>query len=204
MDIFMGKGQIGITERLGICGFCDELKRLTYLKTGIYQPKMQYAAEISMYAMIAFFTPFFLVQSQLLTGVIVNMMLITGALYSKGKEMLPLIFLPSIATLSRGLLFGEMTMYLLYMLPFIWIGNAILVYSVKSLHLKQKKEFFKSAAFGSALKATFLLVCAGVLLTIGLVPESFLVAFGIIQLFTAIAAAAIILPIHRWRVGSKK
>jgi hypothetical protein len=204
MDILMGKGQVGILDKLGVCGFCDELKHLTYLKTGIYQPKMQYAFEVSMYAMIAFFTPFYLVQSQLFVGVIVNMMLISGALYSKGREMLPLIFLPSLAVLSRGLLFGDLTMYLLYMLPFIWIGNAILVYSVKSLYLKKNNDLFKSAAFGSALKAMFLLACAGVLLTAGLVPEDFLMAFGIVQLVTAVAAALIIWPIHNWRTGNKK
>ena len=200
----MAKGQTGDFNKLGIADIYKNLTDLTNLKTGIYQPKIMYAAEISAYSALAFLTPFYLFQSQLLVGVIVNMMLISGALYAKGKEMLPLIFLPSLAVLSRGILFGEMTKYLIFMLPFIWLGNAALVYSVKYLHLKRKNELFRSAAYGGALKAMFLLVATGFMLAVGLVPEAFLVSFGLVQLITAVSAALIIWPIHNWRIGSKK
>ncbi|MBN2094629.1 MAG: hypothetical protein JW727_01140 [Candidatus Aenigmarchaeota archaeon] len=200
----MAKGQVGLLERLGVCGFCDEIKNLTYLKTGIYQPKARYMAELSAYYLIAFMTPFFLFQSQFMLGTIVNSMLVTGALYTKGKEMLPVIFLPSIATLAQGVLFGSLTKYLLFMLPFIWIGNALLVYGIKSLHIKKKQSFVTSAAMAATVKAGFLLVASYTLFTIGVIPAAFLTAFGMIQLGTALAAIMVIWPIHSWRLKRQK
>lgn len=204
MDIFMAKGQVGILEMLGICGFCDEIKELTSLKTGIYQPKVKYMAEISAYSLIALLTPFFLFQSQFLLGTVVNMMLISGALYAKGREMLPLIFLPSVAVLAKGVLFGPLTIYLLFMLPFIWLANAALVYTIKLMHFKNRKNIFTSMAYAGTLKALALLTSAALLFSMGIVPVEFLMTFGLWQLVTAITAAIIIFPIHQWRVKNQK
>jgi len=204
MDIFMAKGQVGVLERLGVCGFCDEIKELTMLKTGIHQPKIKYLTEISAYSLIAFLTPFFLFQSQFLLGTVVNMMLISGALYAKGKEMLPLIFLPSVAVLAKGVLFGPLTIYLLFMLPFIWVANAALVYTIKLTHIKKSKNLATSMAYAGTLKALALLTSAALLFSMGIIPVEFLMTFGLMQLVTAITAAAIIFPVHQWRVKSQK
>lgn len=200
----MPKGQVGVLERLGVCGFCDEIKELTYLKTGIYQPKLKYLAEVSAYSLIALLMPFFLFQSQFLLGTVVNMMLISGALYAKGREMLPLIFLPSIAVLAKGVLFGPLTVYLLFMLPFIWLANAALVYAIKLMHIKKGKNLMASMAYAGTLKALALLTSAALLFSMGIVPVEFLMTFGLWQLVTAITAAAIIFPVHQWRVKGNK
>jgi hypothetical protein len=204
MDIVMGKGQVGISEKLGIGNLFKDLESLTRMKTGIYQSRSTYALEVGTYYLLAFMTPFFLFQSQLLQGVIINSMLVTGSLYTKGREMLPVIVLPSIATLAHGVLFGSLTPYLIVMLPFIWVSNAILVYSIKSLHLKQKKSFLSSAAIGSTLKTIFLLASTYTLFVFNLVPVEFLVLFGVLQLATALGASMLIAPIHSWRLNSKK
>ena len=69
---------------------------------------------------------------------------ITSSLNLKGWKLVPVILAPALGALSRGLLFGPMTIYLIYLLPFIWIGNTILVFTFKQLKLNNKlKERIK-------------------------------------------------------------
>ncbi|MCK4730374.1 MAG: hypothetical protein KAT28_03580 [Candidatus Aenigmarchaeota archaeon] len=185
-------------------GICKNLTSLVNLRAGIHQSRTKDLLEIGSYSMIAFLTPFFLFQSQFLLGAVVNSMLITGALYTKGKNLLPLIFLPSLGALTTGLLFGSLTVYLLLMLPFIWIGNAILIFSVKKFYLKDKKHYLVGAVYGSIFKAIFLAASASVLYSLGFVPVAFLAAFGVMQFITAFSAGLIIYPINRWRLRNKK
>ncbi|HDI06401.1 MAG TPA: hypothetical protein ENF39_00140 [Candidatus Aenigmarchaeota archaeon] len=187
-----------------ITTFYKNLVELSNLKTGIYQSRNKYLFEISSYSLIAYLTPLFLFHSQFLLGTIVNSMLITGALYTRGKSLLPLIFLPSLGVLTKGVLFGPLTIYLLFMLPFIWIGNTILIFSVKFFHLKHKKHYLKGIFYGSALKAAFLFISALVLYNLGVIPVAFLTAFGIMQFVTAISAGLIIFPINIWRLKVEK
>lgn len=189
---------------LQMVGILKNLGELTNLKAGIYQPKTQYALEVSAYSLVAFLMPILLVNSQFFLGTIVNAMLISGALYTKGKKMLPLIFLPSLGVLIKGALFGSLMVYFVYMLPFIWAGNTILVYSIKGLHLKNKLNLAKSAAVGSILKAGFLFGSAFTLFSLGIVPEAFLTTFGLMQLVTALSAGAIMYPLHGLRLKKQK
>ncbi|MGC9310922.1 MAG: hypothetical protein ACP5E4_04350 [Candidatus Aenigmatarchaeota archaeon] len=186
---------------LALTGIFRTLGELTNLKTGIYQPKMQYALEVGLYSSAALLMPLLLFQSQFLLGTVVNAMLISGALYLKGKEMLPLIILPSIGTLAKGVLFGPLTVNLIYMLPFIWMGNAVLIYSIKGLHLKKGFNLPKSAALASIFKSGLLFASAFALFSAGFVPPAFLTAFGIMQFVTAFSAGLILWPVHRWRVN---
>ncbi len=185
-------------------GICKNLISLADLRVGIHQSKTKDLLEIGSYSMIAFLTPLFLFQSQFLLGAIVNSMLITGALYTKGKNLLPLIFLPSLGVLAKGVLFGPLTIYLFFMLPFIWVGNAILIFSVKKFYLKDKKHYLVGAVYGSIFKATFLAASAFTLYNLGFVPVAFLTAFGIIQFVTAFSAGAILYPVNKWRLKNKK
>ncbi len=187
-----------------LTGFYKNTMDLLYLKTGIHQSKNKYFLEIGLYSMIAFLTPIFLAHSQFMLGAIVNSMLITGALYTRGKSLLPLIFLPSLGVLTKGVLFGPLTIYLFLMLPFIWIGNAILIFSVKLFYLKNKKHYLVGALYGSILKAAFLFVSAFVLYSFGLVPVAFLTAFGVMQFITAFSAGVIIFPVNQWRLRKEK
>ncbi|MBU0627442.1 hypothetical protein KKG31_04880 [Patescibacteria group bacterium] len=62
-------------------------------------------------------------------------MLVLSALNLKKYAILPIILLPSLAVLARGLIFGPFTIFLLYMIPAIWLGNFLLVWGIKYFHL---------------------------------------------------------------------
>jgi len=140
---------------------------------------------------LSFLVPFSLGEPQLLVGTIVNAALIAGAYKLKGWELLPLIILPSLGALSRGLVFGPWTPYLALMLPFIWVGNALLVIAVKRLIVLDKRNYALGNAAGIAAKTAFLFGAAYALYSLHVVPAVFLTAMGIFQLMTALAGAAL-------------
>lgn len=187
-----------------LISFYNNLVDLSRFKTGIYQSKNKYILELGSYSLVAYLTPLFLVHSQFLLGTLINSMLITGALYTRGKSLLLLIFLPSLGVLTKGVLFGPLTIYLFFMLPFIWIGNAILIFSVKFFHLKNKKHYLKGAFYGSVLKTAFLFISVSVLYSLGFVPLAFLTAFGVLQFITAFSAGLILWPVNNLRLRIQK
>jgi hypothetical protein len=148
--------------------------------------------------------PFLLVGPQLFVGTMVNMSLIGSALYTKGRKLVPIMILPSLGVLSRGLIFGPMTIFLVYMLPFIWLGNAILVFSVKLFHLKMKRSYAFASVFGSCIKFILLFSSALLLYTLGIIPAAFVIAMGTVQLITAVSASLILLPINKARTKFRK
>lgn len=156
----------------------------------------QQVIELVVYSFIAFFIPFFVGHPQLLVGTMVNATLILSSLYLKRNFLLPIIFMPSIAVLSRGLIFGHFTIFLLYFIPFIWIGNFILTLFFKGLYLKNKTNYFITLLSGSFAKALFLFMIALLFFKLNLIPEIFLATMGTMQFTTAIlggiAAFAII------------
>lgn len=181
-----------------------KLVDLSTLSVDINQSVMKELGEFSLYSVFSFFVPFLLSGPQLFLGAMVNISLLGGALYVKGRKLLPLIVLPSLGVLSRGVIFGPLTIFLLYMLPFIWIGNTILIFSVKFFYLKLKKSYVFASVFGSGLKFAFLFFSASVLYALGVVPASFLVAMGLMQLVTAVSASLIVWPINKTRIKLKK
>ena len=142
--------------------------------------------EMFIYSAVSFFIPFFIGHPQIAVGIIVNAMLITSALNLKGWKILPVIILPSLAMLSRGLLFGPFTVFLLYLVPAIWIGNIILVLSFKYLKLKFRLNYWLTLGVGALLKSGFLFLSAFVLYSLGLIPVIFLTAMGLMQVITAL------------------
>ena len=144
---------------------------------------------------LSFLVPFSIAQPQLLVGTIVNAALVAGAFKLKGWELLPLIVLPSLGTLSAGLVFGPFTPFLVVMLPFIWIGNALLVFAVKRFAAAAEKnnagKYALGNAVGIAAKTVFLFASAFALYSLQLVPVVFLTAMGVFQLITALAGAAL-------------
>jgi hypothetical protein len=122
------------------------------------------------------------------------MLLFEASLYLDFKKSIPTILMPSLGAISRNILFGPFTIFLVYMIPFIWIGNAIIVFLTKLLHFKMKINILFSGIISSILKASFLYASALVMFKLGIVPKLFLTTFGINQLITAIAALLIIYP----------
>ncbi len=160
---------------------------LTYLQENI---------ELVIYSVICFFVPFLIGQPQLLVGTIVNASLILAALNFKIYKTIPIIVLPSLAVLTKGLIFGPFTIFLLYMIPFIWVGNAILVFTFKKFNLQKKMNKWITLLFASAFKTAFLFSIAYLFVKISLLPTVFLTAMGLFQFYTAIMGGILAFSIH--------
>jgi len=176
----------------------EKLIDLTSLTANIDSCKLKWAGELGVLSSVAFFVPLML-SNQLITGMAVNASLVGGSLYLKKRNLLPLMVLPSLGVLARGIIFGPMTMYLVYMLPFIWLGNASLILSMKFFHLKMKRDYFSAALAGSAIKFALLVSTAFLLYSFGIIPVEFLAIMGAMQLVTALGGSAVFYPIHKVR-----
>jgi hypothetical protein len=152
--------------------------------------------EMFVYSAVCFFLPFMIAHPQFVVGTVVNAMLITAALNIRGYKLLPVILLPSIGVLTAGVLFGSFTVFLLYLIPFIWIGNTILVYTFKILKLHLKKNYLFTLITGAALKSGFLFLSALLLFKLGIIPVMFLTAMGILQLTTALSGGIAAYALH--------
>ena len=172
------------------CESCGFVHRVNFFALQAEQLSvLQENMELLVYGIIAVLTPFLLGHNQLLTGTIVNAMLVLAALNLKTYKILPIIVLPSIAAASVGLLFGGFTPYLAWMILPIWIGNFLLVYVIKTLHLHLKKNKWMSAVVASVMKAAFLFIVAAILVATQGMPTVFLTAMGGLQLVTALLGA---------------
>jgi len=136
-------------------------------------------------SILAFFTPFFLGHPQWLVGMAVNACLFLAATYLPRKYFIPLSILPSLGVLARGLVFGPLTMFLVYFLPFIWLGNLILILAFKGLFLRT--GYIASAIVSAVAKFIFIFLIANIYFKLSVVPAVFLQAMGLNQLATALA-----------------
>ncbi len=141
---------------------------------------------------LAFAIPFIFSHPQLLTGVAVNALLVFAALGMRGKNILPVIMLPSLGALANGLLFGPLTIFLVYLIPFIWIGNFVLVFGIKHFMNEEKLGFWKAGIVSSVLKAGAIFLPAYGLYLAGVLPEMLLIPMGALQIGTALGGLAII------------
>ncbi len=147
--------------------------------------------EMFIYAVSCFLIPFFIAQPQLLVGTVVNSILILSSLNLQKYRLLPVILLPSLGVLAQGMIFGPSTVFLIYFIPFIWIGNAVLVLGFKYLHLHKKVNYLLTLVISSSLKALFLFVAAFIFYKLSIVPVIFLTAMGIMQLVTALSGGIV-------------
>ncbi|PIZ97860.1 MAG: hypothetical protein COX78_04140 [Candidatus Levybacteria bacterium CG_4_10_14_0_2_um_filter_35_8] len=138
---------------------------------------------------VAFTIPFFASGPQLLTGTLVNSFLILTAIKLPLRKAWPVIVFPSIGALGNGILFGPYTPFLTYFLPFIWLGNFILVKSF--IEIKKNTSFPLALFLSSLLKAALLFVFAFAYFKLNLVPQIFLTAMSIFQFLTAIAGGTL-------------
>lgn len=140
-------------------------------------------------SLLSFSVPFFLGHPQWLVGTTINACLFLGAIFLPKKFILPLIIFPSLGVLSRGIIFGPLTMFLVYFLPFIWLANLALILVFKKVfpHL----NYFFSVFLAAAAKFLFLFIVANVYFEFALVPKIFLQLMGINQFLTALAGGII-------------
>lgn len=161
---------------------------MEYLNKNLY--KFNYIREdieIVITSMIAFFVPFLIGHPQLLVGVVINFMLIRSAYYSSLKKTIPIIILPSLAVFFRGMMFGNLTSQLIYLIPFIILGNFTLVFMSKQ-YFKKNKNILLNSSKGIIVKVA--IIFAGTLLVyvLGLVPLFFLQTMAALQIVTATVA----------------
>jgi hypothetical protein len=144
---------------------------------------------------VAFSIPFIFSGPQLITGTIVNcLLLLTSFNYSK-KITWPVLLLPSLGALMHGMVFGQFTPFLIFFIPAIWIGNFLLVSSFAFFSKSFSPVF---SLFASSLLKTFLLyLLAIVFFNFSLVPKIFIGSMGTIQFVTAIIGGALALGINR-------
>ena len=86
----------------------------------------------------AFAIPYLLGHPQIVVGTVINSLIFYVAIRFKEHNLIPVIFLPAIGALLAGFLFGPSTKYLIYFIPFIWVGNAALLFSARYFLLKKK------------------------------------------------------------------
>ena len=143
------------------------------------------------YGLLLFLTPIFLTH-QLVAGTIVNALLIHAGLNFSLKRFLPLCILPSIGVILSGFLFGNLTSALLFVLPFIWVSNFLIVFLTKKLFIEKNNNYFLSTTIASMTKTIFLFISVSILFLLGFVPIVFLTAFGLFQFITAESGAILI------------
>ncbi len=138
---------------------------------------------------LSFSIPFSLSHPQWLVGTIVNACLFLTAIFLPRKFILPLIIFPSLGVLSRGIIFGPLTMFLVYFLPFIWLANLVIILVFKKLfsHL----NYLLSVFFAVTAKSLFLFTIANIYFKLSLAPKIFLQLMGLNQFFTALAGGTI-------------
>lgn len=133
--------------------------------------------------------PLLISKPQLLVGSAVNAILLIHTFKYGFKKTLPLYFIPSIASLSRGLLFGGFTPFLLYLLPFIISSNILLGYVANT------KKNILSTILGVLLKYAFLFSSTYMLVQFTNLPNIFLTSMGYIQLITGVVGGIVALGI---------
>jgi len=145
---------------------------------------------------VAVWIPLLLRHPQLLVGTAVNFVLIMAGINVRGwKKIVPLIVFPSVSALAGGYLFGPFTVFLMYLAPFIWVGNSILVFMFKWLYVVRRANYFVALPVAGILKAGFLFTVAFSLVKFSVVPSVFLKAMGITQFITALIGGLAVFPI---------
>ena len=158
-------------------------------------------------AVLSFFVPFTLGHPQWLVGTVVNACLFLGAIYLPKRYYVPLAILPSLGVLTRGLIFGPFTLFLIYFLPFIWLGNLFLIIVFKKIFSGEAGDlvylkFGLSVFSASVVKFLFLLLTANIYYGLHVVPKVFVYAMGLNQLATALAGgllAFVILKLFKFK-----
>jgi len=153
--------------------------------------KTREMAEVLIISIAALMIPFSLGHPQLLVGILVNATIVLAALNLKNWQILPILLLPSIGVVSRGLIFGPLSIFLVYMVPFIWLGNLILGYSIRGSKYK-----WLGLVIGAVLKMAFLYSIAVILIKLHVLPKPFAISMGMIQLYTALAGGVLALSIN--------
>ena len=150
------------------------IKKIITLKTTVF--------------VLAFVIPLLFNGSQIITGSIINTLLFISAAKLSKRTLPFMAVIPSLGAVSNGILFGPFTIYLVYFLPFIWVGNYLLMYVAKS----------SSFLVAALAKSLFLFLIAYIFVSLHIVPKIFLTAMGILQLVTALVGGIAAIGISKY------
>jgi hypothetical protein len=143
-----------------------------------------------------FATPFVFEHPQLLVGSIVNLFLIYIALNFQKSQLIPSIFIPSIAVILRGSLLGSVTPFLLFLMPIIWLGNALFIIVIRYLAI-EKKSLILNLILSALVKALLLFSFTWLIVKTLSLPSILLIAMGITQLVTALIGGSVYYLLNR-------
>lgn len=132
----------------------------------------------SMY-ILTLLVPALISKPQIVTGTLVNILLVYTTLEFGIKKSIYLSLIPSTSVVITGLLFGSLTPFIAYLIPFIIFSNAILIISIN------KYQNIVGCIIGSVLKAVFLFSIVNILVNTINLPEVLIPSMGYIQLLTA-------------------
>lgn len=147
--------------------------------------------EYIIFVLLGIAIPLLLKQPQLLVGSTVNFVLIMTAIHVRGwSKVVSLIVLPSVSALLGSYLFGPFQIFLVYMLPFIWGGNALIVFLYKYLYVHKRMYFLLTLPVAALVKSAFIFCFALLWIKLSVIPPIaapvYEVAMGHFQLITAV------------------
>lgn len=167
--------------------------------------------------LLAFLVPTFLAQlittifgaqsvitanSQIIVGSIVNAALVLAAINIKGwKKIIGIITMPSISTILSGYVFQAASVYMVYMIPAIWIGNFVLIYAFKFIMLEKNKNYFVAGIVGIIAKVLVIFGWFELLNLFSVFPSQLVnnlqTAMGLTQLITATIGTLIVFAVYQ-------
>lgn len=141
-------------------------------------------------------------KSQLIIGSIVNASLIVTAMNLKGwAKILGVVTMPSISTILGGYVFKTASVFMVYMIPAIWIGNFALVYAYKKILVQKNKNYFLAGIVGIVIKVAIIFGAFNILKVIGIFPQKLITnlqtAMGMVQAITATVGMLVAFVIYK-------
>lgn len=141
---------------------------------------------------------FLATNSQFVVGAIVNTCLIIAGINAKGlKKMLCVVFLPSISALLSGCVIHISAIYTVYMIPFIWVGNFLLLILFKYLFVHKNINYIITSVCAILAKCAVIFAGYNIFVYANVIPQNSKVAqvlfasMGINQIITAVLGSII-------------
>lgn len=136
--------------------------------------------------------------SQYVVGSLVNTLLILAGVNTNGwKKVIGIVTLPSISALFGGLVLKTSSIYTLYMIPAIWIGNFAIIYLYRYLFVKKNLNYIVSSIISIITKCTVIYLGFRLFVVVNIIPgaskvfTALNIAMGMNQLITATIGAII-------------
>ena len=146
--------------------------------------------------------PLVAINNQFIIGSIVNAALIIAGINVKGwKKIIFLITLPSIYAMTTGLILSTTSIYAVYMIPFIWLGNLSIIYLYRYLFVKKQKNYALTSLISIIAKASIIFIGFNILILTTLISNNTMLleimskVMGINQIITCTIGSIIALTI---------